>query len=147
MKTFLLSLHMIKKGQTRSWVELLKLSGWLQVKEQLAWLKLPLILSSCIWFWGIIATTARGYMHVCAGGDLFMSVPTGFGKSLCYTQLFSHYCLLGGEGSIALCISPLTLLLCSLVLPHPLYNGKGLVQIQARGTQCCLDAYCHNDDL
>ena len=47
-----------------------------------------------------------------SGSDVFVSLPTGYGKSFCYVLLplvFDQ--LLGRSGSIVLCISPLTSLM------------------------------------
>ena len=46
------------------------------------------------------------------GNDVFVSLPTGYGKSLCFVLLplvFDR--ILGRSGSIVLCISPLTSLM------------------------------------
>ena len=47
-----------------------------------------------------------------SGNDVFVSLPTGYGKSFCYVTLpFVFDFMLGQSGSIVLCISPLTALM------------------------------------
>lgn len=46
--------------------------------------------------------------HFLKGYDCFVSLPTGYGKSLCYALLpYAFDALRGREGSVVLCVSPL----------------------------------------
>ena len=43
-----------------------------------------------------------------AGNDVFVCLPTGFGKSLCFSMLPKVFDLLGAEKSIVIVLTPLT---------------------------------------
>ena len=55
----------------------------------------------------------KQYIHsFITGNDVFVSLPTGYGKSFCFVLLALVFdCILGRSGSIVLCISPLTSLM------------------------------------
>ena len=55
----------------------------------------------------------RFIFQFASGSDVFVSLPTGYGKSLCYTLLSSVFDLLRGvkEKSIVLVVSPLLALM------------------------------------
>ena len=60
----------------------------------------------------------------CSGNDVFVSLPTGYGKSYCFVLLplvFNH--LLGSDGSIVICISPLTSLMME---QREKYSAQGI---------------------
>ena len=57
----------------------------------------------------------------CSGNDVFVSLPTGYGKSYCFVLVFNH--LLGSDGSIVICISPLTSLMME---QREKYSAQGI---------------------
>ena len=44
----------------------------------------------------------------CTGHDVFVCLPTGYGKSYCFVLPLVFDRVLGRDGSIVLCVSPLT---------------------------------------
>ena len=60
-----------------------------------------------------------------SGEDTFISLPTGYGKSLCYSLLPFVYDLLWNKAkqSIVLCVSPLTALMLD---QRSKYTSRGL---------------------
>ena len=47
----------------------------------------------------------------CTDHDVFVCLPTGYGKSYCFVLLPLVFRVLGRDGSIVLCVSPLTSLM------------------------------------
>ena len=84
----------------------------LQVKELLARSKLPLITPPVVGIEALKPLQREAIWTFALGRDVFVCLPTGFGKSLCYALLPLVFdSLRGHKGSIALCLSPLMALM------------------------------------
>ena len=69
-----------------------------------------------------------------SGKDVFASLPTGYGKSLCYACLPHAFdCMRGREGSIVICVSPLTSLMFD---QRAKFVPRGLLAEFVGETQC-----------